>query len=242
MFPDMCGRFSLAAKEQDLVKQFAINTLPKLLARYNIVPSQPILAILEDEHTHERLSTYLNWGLIPFWAKDIHIGHKLYNARAETAAQKPAFRGPLRHHRCLIPCSGFYEWQRHDRQKQPYFFRKKDHSLFALAGLWEHWGSADGSEIHSCSLLTTRANRTMAPVHHRMPVIIDATDFALWLDTTVQQPQKIAHLLKPPSEGALYCYPVSTAVNHPENDSPELIKALKPTSKKPLQSDFLDSL
>lgn len=242
MVDTMCGRFSLSTNDKALAKQFALQTLPKLLARYNITPAQPVFAIRENSASKAREGTFLNWGLIPFWAKDISIGPKLTNARAETAAEKPAFRGPIRHHRCLIPATGFYEWQRQGKHRHPYLFRQPDHGVFAMAGLWEHWGSPDGSEIETCTILTTAANAVMAPIHHRMPVLIASADFASWLNTEIQQSKKIAHLLHPPSAAALIAHPVSDAVNHPANDSPNLIQPVDPPPEPPAQSDFFERL
>lgn len=241
MFWNVCGRFTLSAEEKELALRFTLVTLPQLLARYNLVPSEPVLAIRQNEHRNEREPTFLNWGLIPFWAKDISIGQKMANARSETAAEKPAFRGPMRHHRCLIPATGFYEWKRIGNQKLPHLFRKEDHSTFAMAGLWEHWGSPDGSEIQTCTILTTSANALMSPIHHRMPVIIEEKDYDRWLDPNLQQPRKLNDLLQPPKENALICHPVSTEVNNPRNDHSGLIEAIQHETP-PEQSDFFSHL
>ncbi len=239
----MCGRFVLTAKMQQLIRQFVLRNAPQFKARYNIAPGQPVAAIREDRNRGGRECAVLTWGLVPFWAKDPGIAFQLINARSETAAGKPAFRGPMRHKRCLIPADGFYEWKDlGSGRKQPYYVRPADGGLLALAGLWEHWGSPDGSEIESCSILTTAANDWMQPLHHRMPVLIAPADYERWLDTSRERASDVADLLKPPPEDALVRHPVSETVNSARNDGPELIAETAPPPTKPQQGSLFGEL
>lgn len=233
----MCSRFTLTAENKELLKQFALTMLPELLKRHNIAPGGPITAIRQNEHSQAREFAILNWGLVPSWAKDPNMGHKLTNARCETAADKPAFRGPMRHHRCLIPANGFFEWKRVGKNRLPYYFKHPEGKLLALAGLWEYWASPDGSEIQSCTILTTEPNALMRPIHQRMPVLIEESDYSRWLDTTLQRPREVSDLLKTPSEESLICHPVSQAVNQTRNDSPDLLEAVE-LPVIPEQSEF----
>jgi putative SOS response-associated peptidase YedK len=150
----------------------------------------------------------------------------MINARSETAAEKPSFRAAMRYRRCLIPSDGFYEWKKVNGQKQPMRVQIKEGGVFAIAGLWEHWQSRDGSEIESCTLLTTDPNEKLRPIHNRMPVIIHPDDFELWLDPGVQDPADVQHLLRPYPAEDMSFYPVSTHVNSPHNEDPSCIEPL----------------
>jgi putative SOS response-associated peptidase YedK len=194
----MCGRFALFSSAETVAAQFGLVEPPPLAARRNIAPTQPVLAIRAGASPDGRpQATFLYWGLIPAWDKELRLGRGLINARAETAADKPSFRGPLRYRRCIVPADGFYEWVKADGRKQPYFISRQDERPLAIAAIWEHWQGADGSEIESCALLTTAANDFMRPLHERMPVLLDEADYGLWLDTAVQKPNQIQHLLHP---------------------------------------------
>jgi putative SOS response-associated peptidase YedK len=168
----------------------------------------------------------LHWGLIPSWAKDTKLGAKLINARAETVAEKPAFRSAFRQRRCLVLADGFYEWQQQEnkKQKQPYYIRFHDGCPFAFAGLWEHWENADGETLESCTLLTTEPNELMRPIHNRMPVILDPKDYDLWLDVEVKKPELLKPLLHPYAAETMMAYPVSKAVNKATNDTIQCIE------------------
>jgi putative SOS response-associated peptidase YedK len=170
----------------------------------------------------------LHWGLIPSWAKDRKMGSKLINARAETVAEKPAFRSAFRKRRCLVVADGFYEWQQQEnkKQKQPFYFRLSDGEPFAFAGLWEHWQDTTGEEIESCTLLTTEANDLMHPIHNRMPVILEPKNYDLWLDSEATKPELLQPLLHPYPPEEMTAYPVSTAVNKPANDNAECINSI----------------
>ncbi|MCS7040325.1 MAG: SOS response-associated peptidase, partial [Anaerolineae bacterium] len=181
----MCGRFTLTASGDELASLFDLEQAPNLEPRYNIAPTQPVAVVRLDREGRRREFTLMRWGLIPSWAKDIHIGNRLINARAETLTEKPAFRTAFRRRRCLIPANGFYEWQKPTAgRKQPYFIGLPDRRPFAFAGLWEHWEGADGSVLDSCAIITTAANERVRVLHDRMPVILERTDFGDWLDPT----------------------------------------------------------
>ena len=221
----MCGRFTLTVDPADLQTAFPEFTFPsaKTAPRYNIAPSQPILVIPNDGSNK---ADYFVWGLIPSWAKDPKIGNNLINARADTLAQKPAFRGALKYHRCIIFADGFFEWQPQpgSKSKLPYFIRLKSEKPFAFAGLWEHWESPDGSEVKSATIITTTPNELLDKIHNRMPVILPEEAFAQWLNPEPQKAEALQNLLVPFPAEEMTAYPISTAVNAPANDNPEVIQ------------------
>jgi putative SOS response-associated peptidase YedK len=221
----MCGRFTLRAPASVVAEQFALFEVPPFAARFNIAPSQPVpvIRLAPDEPAPRRELVWLRWGLIPSWAKDRTIGNRMINARAESVAEKPAFRAALRRRRCLVAADGFYEWQRRGKQKQPYFVRIRDDRPFAFAGLWETWQGPDLSSIESCTLLTTEANDLMRPIHDRMPVILAPDAYQPWLDPSVQNSEEILPLLKPFPSETMIAYPVGTLVNNPAHDDPQCI-------------------
>ena len=219
----MCGRFTLTVDPADLQDAFAGFTLPTQFApRYNIAPSQPILAIPNDGKS---AADFFVWGLIPSWAKDPAIGSRLINARAETLAEKPAFRGSYKYHRCLILADGFYEWKSQPgvKAKTPHFIYLKSRRPFAFAGLWDEWNSPDGSLVRSCTIVTTTPNELMALIHSRMPVILAPDAYAQWLDPAVRTPDSLGALLKPFPSDQMSAHPVSTLINSPANDRAECI-------------------
>lgn len=218
----MCGRFTLSQPAEAIASTFQ-STIPELAPRYNIAPTQPVPTIISAGD--RRQFQMLRWGLIPSWAKDPAIGAKLINARAETVAEKPSFRSAFRHRRCLIIADGFYEWQRQEGKKQPFYFRTSNGQPFAFAGLWEHWQNPDGEAIDSCTIITTEANEILQPIHDRMPVILNSKDYDLWLDTS-QTTSQLIQLLQPFPSTEMTSYPVSTKVNKPTNNTPELINSL----------------
>jgi putative SOS response-associated peptidase YedK len=224
----MCGRFTLYVSPELIADLFGLAEPPVLVARYNIAPTQPVGLVRIDPHTKARTWALAHWGLIPSWSKDPSAAARMINARAETVPEKPSFRAAFRRRRCLIPASGFYEWKPVETGKQPHYILPADDRPFGFAGLWERWTSPDGSEIESCTILTTDANELMAPVHNRMPVILAPDDYAAWLGTGVDDtPAALAtlqHLFRPyPSEG-MKLYPVSTYVNNPRNDREACVK------------------
>lgn len=217
----MCGRYRLTSKDRVIAKHFGSDTDIEWSARYNIAPTQPMPAIRQDPRQPKRVLSLLGWGLIPSWATDSSIGAKLINARAETAAEKPAFRDALRDRRCLIPADGFYEWSRAGRTKQPYCFEVNRGETFAFAGLWDRWNGPGGSPLETCTILTTNANSLLADIHDMMPVILRSEDYDLWLDPGFQRTDAIADLLRPYEAGLMNRYPLSTRINRVENDDPE---------------------
>jgi putative SOS response-associated peptidase YedK len=219
----MCGRFTLTVDPAELQDRFGEYDFPKKFApRFNIAPTQPVLAIPNDG---KNKADFFVWGLIPSWSKDPAIGARLINARGETVAEKPSFRGALKYKRCLILADGFYEWkvQPGTKIKTPYFIHMKDRKPFAFAGLWDEWNSPDGSQIKTCAIITTEPNELMSKLHNRMPVILDPKDYAGWLDASPQTPEKLLPLIRPFPAENMSAYPVSTLVNKPENDRPELV-------------------
>lgn len=189
-------------------------------ASYNITPSQAVPAVRVTQRRREMV--LLRWGLIPCWAKEAKTSYSMINARAETVAEKPAYRSAFRRRRCLLPADGFFEWKQTAQGKQPYYMRMKDAGVFALAGLWEHWEQA-GEVIDSCTIIVTAANDTIRPVHDRMPVIIKPPDYAQWLDPERQDAAAASRLLHPYPADDMVAWPVSTYVNNPANNDARCI-------------------
>ena len=225
----MCGRYRLTAKERWLSSYFNLDPEDvKWAARWNVAPTQEIATIHQDRKEPRRRFSLMRWGLIPYWAKDASIGARAINAVSETAAEKPAFRDPMRHRRCLIPADGFYEWKQiGPKQKQPYNIGLADEGLFAFAGLWDRWKDPTGKTIESCAILTTDANSLLRDIHDRMPVILKAEDYDLWLDPGITDPERVQSLLQPFDPRLMRAYPVSPAVNRVENDGPECAQEAK---------------
>lgn len=220
----MCGRFALAATGEEVAAHYQLSEVPFVVPRYNVAPTQPVAAV-RLSHDGQREFTFFQWGLIPSWAKDPTIGSKMINARAETAADKPAYRAAFKRRRCLLPMTGFYEWRATDGRKQPMYIHGMDDGLLSLAGLWEVWQSADGGLLETCAILTTTPNALMASIHNRMPVIVDPQDYNAWL-TPDTPADELHHLLRPYDAARLAAHPVSLAVNRPQNDSAECIAPL----------------
>ena len=219
----MCGRFALTVDPADLQDNFGNFTFPPQFApRFNIAPTQPVLAIPNDGRDK---ADFFIWGLIPSWAKDPSIGNRLINARGETLAEKPSFRGSYKYKRCLILADGFYEWKKHPgtKIKVPHFIHMKNRQPFAFAGLWDEWNSPDGSQIRSATIVTIEPNETMTPIHNRMPVILPSDAYAQWLDSAPQTPESLQPLIKPYPSDKMAAYPVSTMVNNPKNDRAECV-------------------
>ncbi len=225
----MCGRFAQASDPAAIADLFDLppESVPSFRPRYNLAPTQPALVLRRHPISGNKELTFLIWGLIPSWADDPSIGARLINARAETLAQKPAFRAAFRRRRCLVPADGFYEWkQLGGRKKQPYFIARKDGKPMALAGLWEHWQGPDGSEIETFTLITTEPNDLVKRFHHRMPAVLPKDAFELWLHPQTDM-KTLQTLLSTPYPAAwLTAWPVSPRVNHPANDDPSLIAPL----------------
>ncbi|MFQ3673311.1 MAG: SOS response-associated peptidase [Aggregatilineales bacterium] len=227
----MCGRYTLAAAPEAIQQAFDLESVPSgLTPRYNIAPTQPIPVITNQS---PRALTFVTWGLIPSWAKDASMAAQLINARAETLAEKPSFRSAYKYRRCLVPADGFYEWMKDGKVKRPQYIYRRDHALFAFAGLWERWNSPDGSEVLSATIITTEPNATIAPLHHRMAVILDPSDYKIWLDPDAD-PAVLQALLRPAPDDLLALHEVSSAVNNARHDSPDMIEPLKPISQQRL--------
>jgi putative SOS response-associated peptidase YedK len=219
----MCGRFSLKVKPKELeADPFHVVDAPDLPDRFNIAPSQAV-AVIRPDGGVRRLS-FLRWGLVPHWEPPSEKPKAFANARAETAAEKPVFRDAFRRKRCLIPATGFYEWQEAapGRAKTPFLFRMPDGRAFAFAGLWVEWAGPDGEPLQTCALLTTDANETVRPVHERMPVILPPADFEAWLDPKAT-PAAAKALLRP-YPGAMESYAVSRWVNDARHDNPRCLE------------------
>jgi putative SOS response-associated peptidase YedK len=219
----MCGRFVIELSPGLVAGFFGLTEIPDLPTRYNVAPTQLVPAIREATDGSRRLSM-MRWGLVPSWAKD--IGDGLINARSETVSEKPSFRQTVRRRRCIIPASGFYEWQKVEKLKVPYYLRMVDSSPMPFAGIWEAWCSPDGQVLESCAILTTSANAKVAPIHDRMPVILDPAGFSLWLDRQVHEVDKLAGLFVPYPADRLEAYRVTMLVNNPAHDDAECIEPL----------------
>lgn len=220
----MCGRFTLTADPAQLQAIFGLSTPPpaELAPRFNIAPSQPVAVI--PNHTPHAIELF-KWGLIPSWAKDPNIGQRMINARAETVAEKPAFRAALKKRRCLVLADGFYEWRREGKHATPMYIRLTDDKPFAIAGLWETWLNPTGEKTLSCTLITTTPNTLMEPIHNRMPVILPPTEYDTWLTEGDLPADTAQKLLKPFDPNLMKAYAVSTLVNNPRMDIAQCIVA-----------------
>jgi putative SOS response-associated peptidase YedK len=215
----MCGRYNLRSNQRQLAELFGIADFPEFAQRWNIAPTQTILTVRAGGTTRP---AFLRWGLVPFWSKDPKAGPPLINARSETVREKPSFRAALKSRRCLIPASGFYEWKRDGKTKQPFHIGVADWRPFAFAGLWETWNKGP-EPVESCCIVTTDANDLMRTIHDRMPVIVDPADFDEWLSG---EPDAAAELLRPFPPDAMIAYATNPVVNNARNDAPECIEPL----------------
>jgi putative SOS response-associated peptidase YedK len=220
----MCGRFTLTSSGEQLARHFELDRTPELEPRYNIAPTQDVPVIRSGEGGNSL--SLLRWGLVPFWAKDLSIGNRMINARAESAAEKPAFRNALRERRCIVPADGFYEWAGKRGQRQPYLFQLGDGEIFGIAGLWEHWKGPDRA-VQSCTLITTEANSAISPIHHRMPAILGSGDYRRWLDPDLRDASQVLGLLAPCPPDWIRVRRVSHSVNDPRNEGPACVDGLR---------------
>jgi putative SOS response-associated peptidase YedK len=216
----MCGRFLLTTPASDLAELLGLSTPPALVPRYNIAPTQTIGIVRARGVGPAREWAEVRWGLVPFWSEEPTTRAPLFNARADTAAAKPAFREPLHRRRCVVPADGFYEWKREGRARQPYLFRRRDGAPLVLAGLWERWSKGDAPPLESCTILTTSPNALVAAAHDRMPVVLAAEDFARWLDPALTSPGAVQDLLVPCAEDLLEALPVGPQVGNSRFDDP----------------------
>ena len=227
----MCGRYTVRSI-QPISELFGISLPPEFQPRYNIAPTQDVLVVRSAAPAAEgkapaaaRRGDLLRWGLVPSWAPDPSVGNRMINARAETAAQRPAFRDAMRRRRCLVPADGFYEWQKleGEKRKQPHLIQMKGQRPFAFGGLWDTW-FAGGDRLESFTILTTSPNELVSPIHDRMPVIVAPEDYDRWLDTRVDA-AGVADLLRPYPAEQMEAQPVGTQVNNPRNDDPSCAEA-----------------
>ncbi|MEC9266198.1 MAG: SOS response-associated peptidase [Pseudomonadota bacterium] len=219
----MCGRYSLTTPIEGIRRLFGFERIPNLPARHNIAPTQAVLAVREENSV--RTCFMARWGLIPGWSKDPSIGAKMINARAETVREKPSFKTAFKRRRCLIPVDAFYEWKTLGGKKQPFRIAFDDGEVFAFAGLWERWQGADGSDVETCSIVTTEANEALHDLHHRMPVIVDPHRFETWLHADEDEAARVMR----PYVGArkLVYHPVSPRLNDVRNDDEDLSRPIE---------------
>jgi putative SOS response-associated peptidase YedK len=222
----MCGRYTIIASPEALRALFRYEEQPNFPPRYNVAPTQPIAIVRLVEG--KRQFALVRWGLLPSWVKDPKTFTLLINARGESAAEKPAFRAAMKRRRCLIPADGFYEWQAAGDRKRPFYVHAKSGAPLAFAGLWETWTGPNGEELETAAIVTTRANRTLKPIHDRMPVIVPPEAFDLWLDGASVDATTAAALIAPAPDNLLEAYEISTAVNRTANDNPKLLEPVVP--------------
>lgn len=222
----MCGRYKLSETYNELARLFGLSNSINLRPRFNIAPTQDVLAVVDDAETKGRRGEMMRWGLVPVWAKDVKIAYSLINAKAETVAEKPAFRDALKNRRCIIPADGFYEWQKLDAKgKQPYAIVMKDRGVFGFAGLWERWtDKASGEVIRSCTIVTTEPNALLAPIHNRMPVILEPDGYAKWLGEQPATNDELRALLKPYSAKRMDAFKIGPRIGNVKNDEPSLVE------------------
>ena len=222
----MCGRYALTATPEEVRALFGYLDGEDFPPRYNIAPTQPVAVVRLA--AGQRRFALVRWGLVPSWVKDPKGFALLFNARAESAADKPAFRAAMRYRRCLFPASGFYEWRRGPgKARQAYWIRPEGGGPVAFAGLWETWSDRDGGEIDTACILTTDANEVVAPIRDRMPVVVVAADFSRWLDTSEYAPKAVADLLRPAAVPLFEAIPVGPRVNTARNDDPSLQEPIR---------------
>jgi len=238
----MCGRYIQVSSPTLLTEYFGVDeiAIPEAPeADYNVAPRKEVLTIVQRgldapeaaATGGSRVLEQMRWGLVPSWAKDEKIGDRLINARAESLTEKAAFKTAFRKRRCIIPADGFYEWQRFEgtKKKQPMFVHRRDGEPIGFAGLWEVWREdADAPWLLSCTIVTTRANSVMEPVHDRMPVMLPETAWKTWLDVRVNERAELEPLLVPPPDAEIELWPVSTMVNSAANNGPELVDRVEP--------------
>lgn len=232
----MCGRFALTASPEEVAEVLGLAGIEDFPPRYNIAPTQPVLMAVQGP-ARTREAILVRWGLLPSWVKDPADFSLLVNARSETAATKPAFRNAMRHRRALVPASGFYEWHRPADRKAPrqaYWIRPREGGIVAFGALMETWSGKDGSEIDTGAILTTNSSAAIAPIHNRMPVVIEPEHFERWLDCQNYEPREVADLLAPARSDLFEAIPVSSKVNRVANFGPDIQEPMRETPEPPL--------
>ena len=231
----MCGRYTITSAPEAIRDLFDYLEQPNFPPRYNIAPTQPVPVIrFENGARHFVL---VRWGLVPSWAKEVASSKPLINARSETIYEKPSFRSAVRRRRCLFPADGFYEWRRTEACKQPFLIRRADSRPFAMAGIWEHWIGKDGSELESAAIITTGANATLRPIHHRMPVIVGESDFDRWLTTHESDAAELEPLLAPAPDDLLEAVAISDRVNRVANDDADVLRPAAEIEAEPAKTE-----
>ncbi len=222
----MCGRYSLVASIAELEDRFGFDGADAAYSpSYNVAPTQGVLTVVAESDA--RRAVRMRWGLIPSWAKDVSIGSRMINTRAETVAEKPSFRTALRRRRCLVLADGFYEWRRISTGKRPMRVTMASGEPFAFAGLWDTWQDPQDETVISCTIITTEANDLLRPIHERMPVILQRDQEDLWLDHDVPEPEVLREVLIPYNPDTMNAYEISTLVNSAANDGPEVIEPIR---------------
>ena len=222
----MCGRYTLSTPTDLLTDLYQLEAAESAAPRFNIAPTQEAPVVRVDSPAGGRRLDLLRWGLVPFWAKDPAIGNRMINARAETAAEKPAYRVSLRKRRCLIPADGFYEWMATEGAKQPYFFHRRDGLPLAMAGLWDRWNKGEEGTLDSFTILTTGPDEIVAPIHKRMPVILDSEHHDRWLDPEYADLEWLTSVMVAATPSILEAFPVSTYVNNPAHEGPGCVEPI----------------
>lgn len=228
----MCGRFVSSSPPDEIARYFGVEQVSETVVEpnYNVAPSLDIYTVLETGGVR-RLEP-IHWGLVPIWAKDMKVGNRMINARAETLAEKNAYKRAFRKRRCIIPADGFYEWKKipGQKRKQPYYVQRADGEPFAFAGLWEVWRGPDrdGDPIASCTIITGEPNEKMAEIHDRMPVMLPPSAWDTWLDADVDDLDMLGKFLVPAPSKLITIHPVSTEVNNVRNQGPHLVEPVDP--------------
>lgn len=233
----MCTRYHLSREHyREILATLGIEAPAEFASRYNIAPGSdiPLVRTKAPGRATAREVVSLRWGLVPAWARADEPAARLTNARAETLAAKPSFRDAFRARRCVIPATGFYEWEAIGRARRPWFFRRRDEQPFGLAGLWESWRAPDGAVLETCAVVTVEPNELMRPVHHRMPVMLAPEQFVSWLDPRVTEPEKLAPLLRTPDAAAMSALAVGPHVSNVRHEGPECLAPAVATGESQL--------
>jgi putative SOS response-associated peptidase YedK len=228
----MCGRFTLTSTPEELARRFGLDETPQLVARYNIAPGQPVLAVRRDDGGARR-AVWQRWGLVPAWSEAPDAGARWINARRETLAEKPAFRDAFRARRCLVPADAFYEWAQRGDFREPHRVALPDGGLFAFAGVWERWQDRDGTALESCAIVTGPASPAIRALHDRMPVVLPDAVWTDWLDPALRDPAALRELLARGGDPGFVAHPVSTRVNSPRFDDPACAAPVAPAPRQP---------